>query len=106
MAKSFAVTASFTATLSLSSAGVDEYIRAIRESTADGELKQFGDKLVALLELGDGDAALALLFKQGIRAGIRDLTNQLNTELCQDEGKFRAAPAVVSVTTLIKQKGE
>lgn len=102
MAKTFAVTAVLNATLTLQTAGVEEYSRAIREAAKSGGLPGgFGDKLVALLDKGDDEKALALLFKHGIRSGLKDLGEQLNNELIQDSGKFTHAPATVAITPQI-----
>lgn len=99
MAKTFAVTAVLNATLTLQTAGVEEYSRAIREAAASGGLPGgFGDKLVSLLDAGKDDEALSLLFKHGLRSGLKDLGEQLNNELLQDHGKFTHAPATVAIT--------
>lgn len=97
MAKTFKINANFTATLSLQTAGVDEYVRAIREADEVGEMGEFSKRLVGLLDEGKTDEALVMLFKHGIRAGLKDLGDQLNNELLEDHGKFKHAPATVSV---------
>jgi len=102
MAKTFAVTLAMTATLTLQTPGVEEYIRATREAEKAGALDAFGKKLVGLIDAGKDDEALAMLFKSGIRSGLKDLGDQLNNELCQDFGKFKHAPATVTVTPVVK----
>lgn len=106
MAKTFAVTAVLNATLTLQTAGVDEYKRAIREAAASGGLPGgFGDKLVGLLDEGKDDEALSLLFKHGLRSGLKDLGEQLNNELLEDHGKFVHAPATVAITPQVVNAG-
>lgn len=102
MAKTFAITVAVTATLSLQTPGVEEYIRACRSAHEAGALDAFGHKLIGLLDEDKVDEALSLLFKSGLRSGVKDLFEQLNNELSQDAGKLKYAPATVTVTPIVK----
>lgn len=99
MSRTYDVTVAFTGKIVLSDAGVKEYIDAIVE--AEGQLPGFREILLRSIEQGNTDAALAALFKNGLREAVRDLTNQLNDELKQDASSFKAAPAHVTVTAQI-----
>lgn len=97
MAKTFKVTAVIDASIVLSAAGVESYIKAIRETSKAQPEDKFLQHLNAVLDYGDGDAALAQLFKQGIRDAVKDLADQLNEELVQDASRFKCAPATVTI---------
>lgn len=97
MSRTYDVTVAFTGKIVLSDKGVTEYVDAIKE--AEGQLPGFREVLLKYIEQGNTDAALAALFKNGLRDAVRDLTVQLNDELKQDASSFKAAPALVTVTT-------
>lgn len=97
MSRTYDVTVAFTGKIVLSEHGVKEYIDAIKD--AEGQLPGFREILLKHIEQGNEDAALAALFKNGLRDAVRDLTNQLNDELKQDASSFKAAPAHVTITT-------
>lgn len=102
MSRTFDVNVVLTGKIVLSEAGVVEYVRATKAAAADGSLDKFGDTLLEKINAGDVDAALAQLFKQGIREGIRDFSNQIDRELKQDDSRFKAAPATVTITPIVK----
>ena len=99
MSRTFDVNVVLTGKIVLSEHGVKEYIDAIKD--AEGQLPGFRELLLKHIEQGNEDAALAALFKNGLRDAMRDLTNQLNDELKHDASSFKAAPAQVTITTHI-----
>lgn len=103
MAKTFAVTAVLNATLTLTTAGVEEYITAIREANETGGMPGLGDKLVSLIDEGKVDEALSMLFRHGLRCGLKDMGEQLNNEFAEGTGKFVHAPATVAVTPQVPE---
>lgn len=102
MSRTFDVNVVLTGKIVMSEAGVAEYVRATKAAAADGSLDKFGDTLLEKINVGDVDGALAQLFKQGIREGIRDFSNQIDRELKQDDSRFKAAPATVTITPIVK----
>lgn len=102
MSRTFDVNVVLTGKIVMSEAGVAEYVRATKAAAADGSLDKFGDTLLEKINAGDVDGALAQLIKQGIREGIRDFSNQIDRELKQDDSRFKAAPATVAVTPIVK----
>lgn len=102
MSRTFDVNVVLTGKIVMSEAGVAEYVRATKAAAADGSLDKFGDTLLEKINAGDVDGALAQLIKQGIREGIRDFSNQIDRELKQDASRFKAAPATVTITPIVK----
>lgn len=102
MSRTFDVNVVLTGKIVMSEAGVAEYVRATKAAAADGSLDKFGDTLLEKINACDVDGALAQLIKQGIREGIRDFSNQIDRELKQDDSRFKAAPATVTITPIVK----
>lgn len=96
MSRTYDVTVAFTGKIVMSDEGVASYVDAIKET--EGQLPGFRELLLQHIEQGNIDAALAALFKDGIRDAVRDLTKSMDSELKQDTSSFKSSPVTVTVT--------
>ncbi|CCI88395.2 hypothetical protein BN110_025 [Yersinia phage phiR8-01] len=97
MAKSYALTGSFTATMSVSTEQVTEFERVLRAECRDGNLTAFG-KVLYLRPTTDGvEAALSLFAAQALRNSFKESMDGLRDD-CSGLISVKNSPLKVEVT--------